>query len=116
MSDQGNQQQLKEKILALADSEFMNDMLAEKVLDVNIRNVITSLASKERTALRVLKRFAEYFAKNLPIGNMLENKIADIDVAEAEEIILSVTGRELRVIVMLGGVIGFVIGLAVNIL
>ena len=117
LSDQGNLQLLKEKILTLADSEFINDMLAEKVLDVNLRDMLSSIAKKEEhTALRVFKRLAEYFAKNIPIGSMIENKIAEFDVAEAEEIILSVTGRELRVIVMLGGVLGFIIGLLVNVL
>ena len=117
LADPASQQRLKEKILALADSDFMNDMLAEKVLDVNIRDALFSIAKKEKhTTLRVFKRIAEYFAKNIPIGSMIENKIAEIDVAEAEEIILSVTGRELRVIVMLGGVLGFIIGLMVSIL
>ena len=116
LSDQNNQQQLKEKILAFVDSEFISDMLAEKVLDVNIKDALSSIAKKEKhTALRVFKRFAEYFSKNLPIGSMIENKIAEFDVAEAEEIILSVTGRELRIIVMLGGVLGFIIGLLVTV-
>ena len=117
LSDQDNQQQLKEKILTLTDSEFINDMLAEKVLDVNIRDALSLLLKKEKnTAMRVFKQFIEYFAKNIPIGSMIENKVSEIDVAEAEEIILSVTGRELRVIVMLGGVLGFIIGLVVNFL
>ena len=110
-------QLLKEKICSFANSEFTNDMLTEKVLDVNIRKFLTSLAKKEEhTALRVFKQFVEYFAKNLPIARMIENRIAEFDVAEAEEIILSVTGRELKVIVLLGGVLGFVIGMVVNFL
>ena len=117
LSDQGNQELLKEKVLAMASSDFINNMLAEKVLDVNLRDALSSLAIKEKhTALRVFRQFAGYFAKNIPIAAMIENKIAEFDVAEAEEIILSVTGRELRIIVMLGGVLGFVIGLLVNVL
>ena len=117
LSDEENRLLIKEKILNLTDSEFINDMLAEKILDVNIQDALSSIEKKEKhTALRVFKRFAEYFAKNIPIGSMIENKIAEFDVAEAEEIILSVTGRELRVIVMLGGVLGFIIGLLVNFL
>ena len=117
LSDQANRHLLKEKILTLADSDFINDMLAEKILDVNIQDALSSIAKNEKhTALRVFKQFTAYFAKNIPIGSMIENKISEIDVAEAEEIILSVTGRELRMIVMLGGVLGFLIGLVVNFL
>ena len=117
LADQDNQLLLKEKILSIADSEFINDMLAEKVLDVNIRDALSLIAKKEKlTALRVFKRFIEYFSNNIPIGSMIENKVSEIDVAEAEEIILSVTGRELKVIVLLGGVLGFIIGLVVNFL
>ena len=117
LSNEDNRVLLKEKILTLADSDLINDMLTEKILDVNIRDALSKVAKKEKhTALRVFKRFAEYFAKNIPIGNMIENKIAELDVAEVEEIILSVTGRELKVIVMLGGVLGFIIGLLVNFL
>jgi len=47
---------------------------------------------------------------------MIENKLASFDVAEAEEIILSVAGRELKIIVMLGGVLGFMIGLILPLL
>jgi uncharacterized membrane protein YheB (UPF0754 family) len=50
-------------------------------------------------------------AGRIPIADMVERKMADYDVAEAEAMILSVVGRELKVIVMLGGVFGFLIGL-----
>ena len=117
LSEADNQQLIKEKVLGLANSDFINDMLSEKVLNVNIRSAITLLAKeKEHTAKHVFKQFIEYFAKNLPIAGMIENKIAEFDMAEAEEIILSVTGRELKVIVILGGVLGFVIGMLVNFL
>ena len=116
LSDPDNQQEIKGIILRLP-SDFVNDILTEKMLDVNIRDVITSIVKKEEhMAMHVFRQFAEIVAKNLPIGRMIENKIAEFDMAEAEEIILSVTGRELKVIVMLGGVLGFVIGLVVNFL
>jgi len=41
----------------------------------------------------------------------VERKMASYDVKEAERMILSVVGRELKVIVLLGGVFGFIIGL-----
>ena len=73
---------------------------------------MTAFLTKEKHAVeRVLGIVAGYLAEHMPIQNMIENKIADFDMAEVEDIILSVAGRELRVIVMLGGVLGFLIGL-----
>ena len=116
LSDPDNAEALKEKILAFADSEILNTMLTEKVLGVNIKDFLATLAQKEKTPLeRFIKILAEYFANHLPIESMIERKLAEFEVAEVEEIILSVAGRELRVIILLGGLLGFIIGLLVNV-
>lgn len=45
------------------------------------------------------------------ISEVVEEKIKDMDVEEIEELVLSVMKNELRTIVSLGGLIGFVIGI-----
>ena len=116
LSDPENACTIKEKLLAFFDSDIMNEMLAEKVLGVNIKDFFATLAVREKHFLeRMLKILAEYFANHLPIENMIERKLAEFDVAEIEEIILTVAGRELRVIILLGGLLGFIIGLLVNV-
>jgi len=60
---------------------------------------------------RILPAVAAQVAKHIPIADMVEKKMATYDVAEAEKMILSVVGRELKIIVMLGGVFGFLIGM-----
>jgi len=65
---------------------------------------------QKHTVSRVLEFVAGYLAKNMPIQTMIENKLASFDVAEAEEVILSVAGRELKLIIWLGGLLGFIIG------
>ena len=116
LSDTENQNHMKEKLLLFAESDFLQDVLADKVLNVNIKNVLLSFIDKEKQSVEnVLAKLAGYFAEHMPVQAMIENKIAEFDMAEVEEIILSVTGKELRVIVLLGGVLGFIIGLMVSI-
>ncbi|MCL2190247.1 MAG: DUF445 family protein [Defluviitaleaceae bacterium] len=78
----------------------------EKLLAYNIREVLNALPLH-----KIMATIATYVAKNIPIADMVERKMATYDVAEAEAMILSVVGRELKIIVALGGVFGFLIGL-----
>jgi uncharacterized membrane protein YheB (UPF0754 family) len=58
-----------------------------------------------------IENIVAYIAQQIPIKEMVEKKINQFEVAEAERIILSVVKRELNVIAALGGVLGFLIGL-----
>jgi uncharacterized membrane protein YheB (UPF0754 family) len=60
---------------------------------------------------RVIGEVAGYAAKNIQVGDMIEKKINELAVDEAENIVLSVVNRELQMITVLGGVLGFIIGL-----
>lgn len=60
---------------------------------------------------RVLEQIAEYIASQMRIREMIEDKINAFTVEEAESLILSVVNHELQAITVLGGVLGFLIGL-----
>lgn len=47
----------------------------------------------------------------LSISDVIEGKINEFEMAEAEEIIISVVDRELKAITYLGGLLGFIIGI-----
>jgi len=49
-------------------------------------------------------------AGGVDIPRIVEEKINEMDVAEAEKILLSVAGKQLKWIAALGGVLGFIIG------
>ncbi len=49
--------------------------------------------------------------ENIDISKMVEQKINDFDLLELESIILSLSNKELKYIEILGGVLGFAIGL-----
>jgi len=115
LSDEGNYEPLREKIHegidALLTHPEMHKVITEKFLAFNIKNDLGEFFAKEKHAVSgVLTAVASYIAKHMPIQTMIENKLASFDVAEAENVILSVAGRELRLIIWLGGILGFVIG------
>ncbi len=58
-----------------------------------------------------VKSYMEGFIKALDISGIVENKINEMDVEELEDLVMSVMKNELRAVVNLGAVIGFVLGL-----
>jgi len=116
VSNEENHPFILDKIQNLIDeataNEKIKEAIAEKIFSFNIKTGLTEFLTKEKHAVTcVLQAFASYLAANLPIRTMIENKMNDFDIKEMEEIILGVVGRELKVIVMLGGILGFIIGL-----
>jgi len=116
LADEENRDIIKEKLFDAIDSALANETvqkaLTEKILSFNLKHGLGTMYTHEQhTVNRVLGVIAAYLAANMPIQAMIENKMAQFEVEEAEEIILSVAGRELRAIVLLGGVLGFFIGL-----
>lgn len=113
LSDEQNYEMIREKLHAAIDalltSAEAKEVIQEKLLDINIRDGLRPLFNRHM-ATRVLTMAASYIAKHMPIQSMIENKLNSFDVAEAEELIISVAGRELRLIILLGGVLGFIIG------
>jgi len=115
LSNPENHDFIREKlhtgIDALLSHKATQDAITEKLYTINIRDGLTAFLQKEKHAVsRVLQMLAAYIAKNMPVQAMIENKLNAFDVAEAEELIISVAGRELRLIILLGGVLGFIIG------
>jgi len=111
--DQENYEMIRQKFhdgidALLSHPETLN-AINEKLYTFHIRDGLTEFLQKKAVP-RILEVVASYIAKNMPIQTMIENKLAAFDVAEAEELILTVAGRELRLIIWLGGVLGFIIG------
>jgi len=60
---------------------------------------------------QMIHAFPEQMAGEMDFPKMVEDKINGFDLRQLEAIILSVAGRELRHIEILGGVLGFLVGL-----
>lgn len=79
---------------------------------------ISQVIDKEAESLleHVIRHTIENSAQKLNIRDMIEEKLNSLDMAEVEALIKPIAGRELRHIEVLGGVLGFLIGLVQGIL
>ncbi len=78
----------------------------ERVRD--LRNSIVDGIMKHRET--VLDEVERGLAKGLDVPELVERKVAAFAVEKLEQLILEVANRELRAIVVLGGVLGLLIG------
>jgi len=105
-------EKLYDGIELILSHEIAHKVIEEK-LALNIQDVFLSFqrAQKEKHAVfHVFEKIILHIAKSIPIAAMIENKLNSFEVAEAEDLILTVAGRELKLIILLGGVLGFLIG------
>lgn len=114
LRDDASRGRFKEWLAGRAGSGAVGGFLAEKVLGMGIKEQAAAIAGSPAAAA-ALRRLAEWVAAGIPVAGMVEKKIGEFDTAEVEELIISVTGRELRLIVWLGGAVGFAIGLLANV-
>lgn len=90
----------KDIILNFRLNKLLNKIKLEKYKEM-IFNYIESFIKKQ----------GDNIISNIHIADMVENKINSFKTEQIEEIIISVTKKELNTITVLGGVLGFVIGL-----
>ncbi|MDR1001105.1 MAG: DUF445 family protein [Clostridiales bacterium] len=89
------------------------DLRVNQLLDTLSEGQTRSIKEKlMQLVAPALAQAANLIASNMDIRSMVEEKMNAFSILEAEEIILSVVKRELNVITVLGGVLGFIIGLA----
>ena len=115
LSDPENYDAIREKVHSGIDSllshQATQDAITEKLYTINIKDALGAFLVKEKHAVtRVLEMVASYIAKNMPIQDMIMNKLNSFEVSEVESVIMDVAGRELRLIIWLGGFLGFLIG------
>ncbi|HZN39013.1 MAG TPA: DUF445 family protein [Planctomycetota bacterium] len=75
----------------------------------DLRNAIVQSVMVHRQAM--LDEVEKGLSKGLDVPHLVETKVATFAVEKLEALILEVAGRELRAIVVLGGVLGGLIGL-----
>ena len=112
LSTEENQKILIAKIHEIIDTVLDHGFINETIPNFNIKTGLGQIIEKEKVLIEsILKVLASYFATHIPVQKIIENKLKSFEISEAEEIILNVVGRELRMIVILGGILGFIIGL-----
>ena len=103
--DQG----LAPKIEELRSLPLIGGFLTEGRI-ADIKQSITNSIMEHRES--VLDEVEKGLSKGLDVPELVATKVAAFEVLKLERLILEVANRELRAIVMLGGVLGVLIGLA----
>lgn len=98
---------LRERLVTLIPSIVPNRITnlildnVNKILSQEVPNLIN----------QVVKSGRDYVTNEVKISVIVEDKINAFDLAELEEMIKGVSSTELRFIELLGGILGFIIGL-----
>ena len=100
---------LSPKIQELRSLPLIGGFLTEERI-ADIKESITDSIMKHRED--VLDEVQKGLSKGLDVPQLVEDKVAAFEILKLEKLILEVANRELRSIVVLGGVLGVLIGLA----
>lgn len=109
---------LKEKI-ETAFAEILQERLSEKlkVIPISIRQGIISylhdLSTKEldRHLDQFLQQLQQNIAEESNLGEIVEKQIQNFEMDRLEKLVLQIVAKELKHIEILGGMLGFLIGL-----
>ena len=97
------------KIQELRGLPLIGGFLTEERI-ADIKESITDSIMKHRED--VLDEVQKGLSKGLDVPQLVEDKVAAFEILKLEKLILEVANRELRSIVVLGGVLGVLIGLS----
>ncbi len=99
---------LGSKIAELRSLPLIGGFLTDERID-EIRNSFVQSMLKNKD--KIIVKLEEAVEKGLDVPGLVEEKVAAFPITQLEEMILEVASRELRAIVILGGVLGLAIGL-----
>lgn len=110
--DKGLNDHSEEIVNALVDNE------ADKLLCSRICDIIEKYDEKIpslinwiiRTYVSIIDSNLEQLLKGVDLGKIVEEKIATFDVAQLEDMIFGIMNKELKAIVYLGALLGFLMG------
>lgn len=94
------------------------DQNLPEFVPANLRRMISAYArkvvGKEATAMvgELTARVKERVRRDVRLGELVRDKMSSFDTDKLERVVLKVATTELRAIEVLGGVLGFLIGLA----
>lgn len=99
------------KIINSQLTMFMNTTAGDLLNKVTQENIEKLKAILLKTYDFIIQKAMLNMLKAMNISKIVEDRINDFEIEEAEAIVLQVIDRELKSITMIGGVLGFIIGL-----
>lgn len=85
-------------------SNFLSPEVLEKINDMLSEEIAGILPD-------LIEEFVEHFEDKMNLKELVKNKIKGFDLLKLEEIVLSISSRELKAIEIFGGLLGFLIGI-----
>jgi len=92
-----------DKLFSIKIGAFLRGLTPEKT--VAAKKAVAAVLEK------LIQGGAAYAAEAIDVRELTKNQINSMDLAKAEDIVITVAKRELDAITYLGGVLGFIIGL-----
>lgn len=105
------QKSIKIKILKILDEKMPS--IIPSMFKSSIKTYVSDLVDKEGHKMieGFIQEAMDKAIDKICISQLVEEKINSFDIAKIEEIIISLAKKELKHIEVLGGVLGFIIGL-----
>ncbi|WP_066504282.1 DUF445 domain-containing protein [Abyssisolibacter fermentans] len=105
------QKSIKIKILKILDEKMPS--IIPSMFKSSIKTYVSDLVDKEGHKMieEFIQEAMDKAIDKICISQLVEEKINSFDIAKIEEIIISLAKKELKHIEVLGGVLGFIIGL-----
>lgn len=99
--------------LETAKTRLLNERVSELAEKLHNNNTLQLHSIAHTLAAKSLVFAAPLVVKFLDINKIVESQINSFDIATIESLALSVVKRELRVVISLGGILGFLVGIIV---
>lgn len=96
------------------------DIQVNNIINMKLKNIVSQLTNKKLDFVKkvilniydfIIKKAMVNILKAMNISKVIEDRINDFEIKEAEDIVINVVKKELRAITFIGGVLGFIIGL-----
>lgn len=96
------------------------NLQADSFVNLKIKNIISKLTEENLNFIEeiviklydfIIRKAMIGILKAMNISKVIEDRINDFEIKEAEDIVINVVKKELRAITLIGGILGFVIGL-----
>ncbi len=114
---------IADRVLNMAKDKSLIQVISDKVVTKILTTPLKEIGNKfesikpniEKNVESILKSLIEkgsnLILKDLKINELVENKINEFPLKQIEDIVVGVSKKELKSITIVGGVLGFVIGL-----
>ncbi len=100
---------LKFKILEIIKSKFMMYSMFASVIESTIDDIFEK--EGEKFLNEMSEKMVHKLVNSISVKEMVTEKLLKLDLLQLEEIIIKIAKKELKHIELLGGVLGFVIGI-----